>query len=503
MNLPDPGTFTFPAAIKLKSLNAGLKDSGMILEANPVEPEDGIVLDTFDSAVYHSHSILLQTDGRLIRICYKAGPTVQPAPKGSWKFAKDLPDGEIKTFLVSLCPLRALMSEGKIKLTLDTLRLLDDEKKTRCRIEVVCITREALSWTFMRTLPMRGYNAAHDLICDLLNKDAFPASPAEVLNLPISNYTAKPEIRLSPKVPIKTSLCAIVSAYLNVTRLNETGLANDIDTEFLHQWRVSLRKVRSVLTLFKGVVEAQTLDRLNQDFKTIMQDTNLMRDRDVYLLSREDYMAMVPPKAHPGLEILFDLLGQERNQAFEKVKAMLRSKAYKKQFKALQDLFNAPKTLPAGPKADAPSREFAAELILKRYKKVCKLAKAITAQTPDETIHDLRIQCKKLRYLIESSAPLFDPQKGKDLLKTLKGLQEHLGNFNDQSVQQVTLAQCLDRYAGKDETQKALAESIGALTAMLYTRQLAERQLIIDNLSQFYSPETRDAVNQLFDPKEA
>ncbi len=87
------------------------------------------------------------------------------------------------------------------------------------------------------------------------------------------------------------------------------------------------------------------------------------------------------------------------------------------------------------------------------------------------------------------------------MLKTLKGLQEHLGSFNDQSVQQTTLAECLGRYPGTGPNAKALAESIGALTAMLYRKQLAERQMIIENLSRFYSPETQGAFNALFDLK--
>jgi hypothetical protein len=76
-------------------------------------------------------------------------------------------------------------------------------------------------------------------------------------------------------------------------------------------------------------------------------------------------------------------------------------------------------------------------------------------------------------------------------------LQEHLGSFNDQSVQQVTLAECLDRYPSTGPNAKALAESVGALTAMLYRKQLEERRMIIENLSRFYSPDTQDAFNAL------
>ncbi|MCG8617817.1 MAG: CHAD domain-containing protein, partial [Desulfobacterales bacterium] len=115
-----------------------------------------------------------------------------------------------------------------------------------------------------------------------------------------------------------------------------------------------------------------------------------------------------------------------------------------------------------------------------------------------ETIHDLRIQCKKLRYLIEASAPLFHAKEARKLLKKLKRMQDHLGKFNDQSVQQEALAQCLEKYGARDKKGTLLAESIGALTAMLHRKQIEERQFIIDNLTQFYSPETRSDFNRIF-----
>jgi len=505
MNLPASQTFMLSAGINVKKINALLKDANMTLSGAACEPpdkdEEGTVLDTFDAAVYNSGALLIQTKFNLTRIGWSGDVTVQAAPQLQWQFARQLPKGPVRDLLLDLSALRAFTPVGQVTISQDTLSLLDDEQKTCCRIESVTLHRGKFIWTWLRTRPMRGYNDSHTLICDILKNMGNPVLPTQALKLRISDYTSKPVIQLSETAPARQSLCTIVQTFLQVTRQNEPGLIEDLDTEFLHQWRVSLRKVRSVLTLFKGVVAAETLDQLKLDFKEIMQDTNMMRDRDVYLLSRDDYFALVPPQAHPGLGVLFDLLQQDRDEAYGKVKAMLKSREYKKQIKSIQKLFENPKALPKGPKADAPSKVFAADLVLKRYKKVCRLAKNITEKTPDETIHELRIQCKKLRYLIESAQPLFDAKQVKKLLKTLKGLQEHLGSFNDQSVQQATLAQCLDRYPETAPNATALAESIGALTAMLYRKQLAERQMIIENLSSFYSPDTQEAFNALFDLK--
>ena len=90
------------------------------------------------------------------------------------------------------------------------------------------------------------------------------------------------------------------------------------------------------------------------------------------------------------------------------------------------------------------SLDFACRLVLKRYGKVCKIARSIDGKTADDVIHQLRIHCKKLRYLMEFFSPLFPENEIKTLIKSLKVLQDNLGNFNDYSVQQKFLRHVLD-----------------------------------------------------------
>lgn len=307
-----------------------------------------------------------------------------------------------------------------------------------------------------------------------------------------------PDLILAGDDPAKKSICSIIYAFIQVARQNEAGIIEDTDTEFLHDYRVSLRKVRSVLSLFKGVFDSPTETRMKKAFGTIMKKTNLLRDRDVYLLSRQDYLNRLSSEHHDGLEILFSLLEKERHIAFKEVSLLLSDRAYQEQIKGLTRLFASQDELPAGPKAETSFRDLACFLILKRYKKVCKIARKVSNDTPDGKIHDLRIQCKKLRYLIEATSPLFDTQKGKQLIKKLKKIQKHLGRFNDLSVQQAALVQCLERDTSKDEKRNLLARSIAALNAMLYQEQRDERQRILQTLAPFYSPGTLAAFEQLY-----
>ena len=78
---------------------------------------------------------------------------------------------------------------------------------------------------------------------------------------------------------------------------------------------------------------------------------------------------------------------------------------------------------------------------MKSYKRVLKEGNAITEESHDESLHDLRKSCKKLRYLMEFFQSLYPENQIKHFIKNLKGLQEVLGDFQDYATQEITLKQ--------------------------------------------------------------
>ncbi len=162
-------------------------------------------------------------------------------------------------------------------------------------------------------------------------------------------------------------------------------------------------------------------------------------------------------------------------------------------------LFSGTADLQEGPNADRTAYLYARELIWKRYRKVCKIARAIDSTTPDTEVHELRIHCKKLRYLMEFFSPMFPAKTIKDLIKALKVLQDNLGLFNDYSVQQESLQTFITEHTSKDSKQNlSIAKSVGALIAMLYQKQLAERAKVISNFELFDSLTTQQQFQKLF-----
>lgn len=463
------------------------------------------VLDDFDRTLGRSGRLLMAGPQRL-ELVSAAGLLSQPADAG--RFLGDLAEGPVRQALADLSPLRRLLPQAAGAVQSGMLVLLDDEGKTRARAGVRFLDGGATA-PMALVLPrgLRGYDAELALLhTQLLDSGAQPADGRSVRQhlLPTegSAYTARPEVGFEPEDTAFDVATDIILAYLPVLRANEPGIIADLDTEFLHDYRVALRKIRSVLSLFKGVYGQGQTAELKARFSALMAPTGRLRDLDVYLIDRPALSALVPPPLQPGLQRMFALFAAERARQQAQLARHLAGKPYHKDIKALTRLFAGQRLLRHGPAAERPAQEMARQLIWKRYRQITRASAAITPQTPDAAEHALRILCKKLRYLLEFFAPAFpDPRFGA-VLRPLKRLQDTLGLFNDYSVQQASLHEFA---AGLDATvtdRLDIAQSVGALIAALHARQLAERGRVATGLAGFDDPEVRAIFHALFAQEE-
>ncbi len=459
-------------------------------------------------AILDCHDQSLRTSGRLLLDCSgdahlfdASGLLASQRCKPRDKFAADLPDGALKSALSGFPELRALTCIGEGQMSRAAIAVLDDLQKTQVRGNLLDLRTESGHVVIIQLEPLRGYDRAHARVSDMLA--SMTGSTPEVAAIcpqlfPDQRpYQAKPDVLLGKTEPAIQVATDIIHTFLNVARQNESGIVADLDTEFLHDYRVSLRRVRSVLSLFKGVYsEAQTA-QLKQEFSELMSPTGRLRDLDVYLLEKQSFFNIVPATLHAGLDEMFNRFQAERKRTLARLTRQFRSAAYEEQMRRLTDLFSDVSHLEPGPNADLGAFEYARSLIWKRYRKVCKLARGITPETPDEAVHDLRIHCKKLRYLMEFFAPLFDRGTFKKIIKPLKRLQDNLGLFSDCAVQQLALLEFVQRQpAGRADS--GLSMGVGGVIAVLDQKQRSERNRVISNFEHFDSPDIRHLFRALF-----
>ena len=81
--------------------------------------------------------------------------------------------------------------------------------------------------------------------------------------------------------------------YLAEMEANVEGIVADIDTEYLHEFRVAVRRTRSVLKLLGDVLPDGLAARMGVEFRWLGQITSATRDLDVYLLGLDDMAQLV------------------------------------------------------------------------------------------------------------------------------------------------------------------------------------------------------------------
>ena len=206
------------------------------------------------------------------------------------------------------------------------------------------------------------------------------------------DYSSKMTLELDPEGRAVTATKNILRTLLSTMELNEAGTLADLDSEFLHDFRVAVRRTRSALSQIKGVIPAEPLAYFQQEFAWLGQLTGPTRDMDVYLLKFEDYRNSLPESIGNDLEPLHEFLYAQQKKEQQALAKALKSARYRKLIKAWRTFLEAPlpRAVALPPNASRPTKELANERIWKVYRRVLKEGRAIGPETPAEFLHDLR-----------------------------------------------------------------------------------------------------------------
>lgn len=469
------------------------------------------VYDSFDWRLYgkgwqltrhnHLYAISAHTNGQTI--C-----NMIVGSKGIKRFWWDFPASDFSSCLKAALDMRALMSMAVIDKQSTLLNVCNTDDKTVVRFEIEAYQLKTDDQPIMRCrlMPVRGYEKEARKAKAAIKEMQLPpakGSPAIAIlqqsGAAPGKYTSKIKVTLKPDIPAAEAVRQIMENLVATMHINLPGVRQDIDSEFLHDFRVSVRRARSLLGQMKGVLDAETTTRLQVQLKAMGAITGNVRDLDVYLLKKTEYSDLVPDFLKPGILQLFRTLQRKRRYAQNR---MIKEMAIKDFEDALNDLDSFvrsdPKNDAAGPIGSHPTVEVAKAAIYKRYRRVVKKGRRIAEDTPDAKLHELRIDCKKLRYLLEFFSSLFPADQMKTLIKQLKQLQENLGDFNDLSVQQDFLIQHLSTIKPQTVQVVMLSAAIGGLVARLYVAHQEVREQFLEVFEKFNAPGNQKRFKSLF-----
>lgn len=277
-------------------------------------------------------------------------------------------------------------------------------------------------------------------------------------------------------------------------RENVAGVIEDVDTEFLHDLRVANRRTRTVLSQIKDVPPASVVDTFRSEFKWLGDVTGPCRDLDVTLL----YLETSQPNRENdagALAPLEDFLREKRRLEHRLVCDALQSERFQRlveNWKRFLETGAEEETRPT--LTSSPIIEVASPRIFKAYRRLRKRGAGIDIDPPAALLHRLRIDGKKLRYLLEFFSDLYPRTTIERFIKELKQLQDILGGFNDTQVQLALIKDFKDQGSGSAEALRAashLAETITELQRQ-FRSEFAER------FELFTSDESRKRYRKTF-----
>jgi CHAD domain-containing protein len=315
-----------------------------------------------------------------------------------------------------------------------------------------------------------------------------------------AGHASKPAVRLWAGQRTDHAAVAVLRALLDVIQANLEGTIADLDAEFLHDFRVAIRRSRAVQRELKRALPRAELDRFREDFRWLQRATGDARDTDVYVLDFEAMRALVPEAFQADLDPLLRVLRSRRLRARREMVRKLRSDrstALLSDWAKFLDSVAARRP-DASTDAATPIRETVAARIAKVYGRMVRDGRAIDDSSPPEALHDLRKKGKELRYLLELfGAELFGGEVVKPLIKLLKALQDVLGRHQDREVQAAMLRALREEVSARPGGPGALM-AMGLLVDRVGADQRAARDEFADTFAVFASKAQRKLVRETF-----
>ena len=239
-----------------------------------------------------------------------------------------------------------------------------------------------------------------------------------------------------------------LNIFKEIKRLKSEYL-QDHDEEILHNLRVNLRKVRSLLKIFNGVFDEKVTLFFGENFKILANSTNKKRDLDIFL-------GFLSEQKHANELIYF--VQKALNLEYENVKSYLSDEenyAFLKEWEIFlnEGEFYRSKLFDVS-LSRLGSFKLRTLLVLAQ-----KRLKSLDQDCPNESFHKIRIELKKMRYTYEFLSEIFYFDGLKKYEERLKDMQEIFGALQDYDVW-LGILERLPVAAGKEKLESKIYKQI-------------------------------------------
>jgi CHAD domain-containing protein len=240
----------------------------------------------------------------------------------------------------------------------------------------------------------------------------------------------------APSVSTKGPGVDVALAYLHEQRDALLRLDPDLrsdEQEAVHDTRVALRRLRSVLATYRTLFDGEAVAHLRDETSWLAGTLGTARDAEVLRGRLRTVLAHEPAELVLGSVVT--RLDDELSGALQQGRNAAQSALDDERYLAFLDEVDAFLTSPPlTQQARQPAREVIPRLVehdWRRLRKAVRRAETLpVGHDRDEALHEVRKAAKRLRYGAESAVPVFG-QRARRLGRSAKKLQTVLGDHHD------------------------------------------------------------------------
>jgi len=246
--------------------------------------------------------------------------------------------------------------------------------------------------------------------------------------------------RRTPLLPRPTTdaVRRIARGYLaDATRALER-LADRKDTEALHDFRVAVRRLRSLVRAYRRWLGRAATMKVRRRLRALGRATNTGRDAEVQIAWLEAQRSGLARGERTGLNWLLRRMKTTKRESYAAARRQVR-----RDFARVRDMLV--RRLDQLANDAPPFQETFAVLLRRQAADLETRLVAVRGADDEEDAHTARISAKRLRYLLE---PLRRESPAvQQLVDHLKALQDLLGDLHDAHVMENVLLRALERTA--------------------------------------------------------
>jgi len=283
-----------------------------------------------------------------------------------------------------------------------------------------------------------------------------PSPPALVKAEPVA---------LTPGMTVEQGLKAIAGNCIAQIQGNETGVMQGGDPEYVHQMRVGLRRLRSLLKLYADLAPLPA--GLDDELRWLGGELGAARDWEV-LAGETLSDTMHEETGDSSLAPLQQAAQAQAEANRQRAGAAVGSVRYASLLLSLiawlhGERWRRDAPPERGEALAAPLKGFARQALKQGERRMRRRARNL-AQADAPKRHRLRIAAKRMRYATEFFESLYPARQVRPFIKSLAALQDALGKLNDAAVARKLL---------RDLAQRQPAQALGAgfVCGLLFARE--------------------------------